>query len=708
MALAALSLIAFAFATGVLITTLGSTALPGVRFHTFNFVAIGALWMLLAHILSARPAPVHAFWHTFLTGVLGALLSVGTLRFIPGGFTPEGAALNIPTAISMSFLMLMAITFSIVLIQRFRSLIHYRRSSRSLLVWRLMLVCAIIAALILGEQESFPESAEDLLDTAQTTMVIAVVILMAVNCFRLSWIVQLSFREKVVTMLLATALLLLISAVQGVGPSAEIMLGSREFASDVQGNEGYFAYLHAYSGGLAVIIQLAGLFGILYCLTAILSLLFHLPTTGDFKRRQDEITAMQGLTGLVQEVFDPDKLLRTITASPIEAGSASASWLAIADADTGSLKPQVVATEGVSSEVIDKIDITGLYQEVERTSLPVLLQKAPEDRRVMTKTKDGIASLLAVPLSARHQVLGVLFVAKKTPEGFEHDDVGAVSMYAAQAALALENARLFEKQVSSERLARELAIAREIQGKLLPTSAPRIPGLSIAASSISAYEVGGDYHDYAKLPNGRVAFIVADVSGKGTSAAFYMAELRGAFHALVQISPDPRISLALINRALWTSLDRNVFITAIYGIVDTENACVSVARAGHCPAAFVDHTGNGRLIRTNGLGIGLDQGRLFEKTLEVTTLPLQSGDILGIYTDGITEARSPSGDEYGYDRCLEVMQTHRSKDADQIRAALLHDVQQFSGNNKSYGDDLTIVILKWTGKPETTATTRQD
>ena len=581
--LALLSLGAFASASGVLISTVGSPPGLDARFIIFNVAAIAALWLFLVHILGKAPPPVHAFWQIFLAGVLAALLSAFTLRFIPGGFTEEGTALNIPTAISMSLLMVLAITFCFVLVQRFRALIHYRRTSRSLFLWRLLLAIVVVAVIILAGLDTVPESAAAFADTMRAIVVAAVVILMAINCFRLSWIVRLSFGEKLITMLLALALLVLFGVVQNVGPSIEIMLGSRAVASEIQGNEGYFAYLHAYSAGMTVIVQFTGLFGVLYSLTAILSLLFHLPTTGDFKRRQDEITAMQGLTGLVQEVFDSDKLLRTITASPIEAGSASASWLVIADAESGSLEPQVVAAEGIARDLISRIDVAALYEEVRRTDKPVLLQRAPSDRRVTTRMKDGVASLLAVPLSARHQVLGALFVVKKTTEGFEHDDVSAVRMYAAQAALALENARLFEEQVRNERLARELAIAREIQRKLLPDSAPHVPGLAVAAASLSAYEVGGDYHDWAKLPDDRIAFIVADVSGKGTSAAFYMAELRGAFNALVQISPDPKEALTQINRALWQSLDRNIFITAIYGLVDTRNASISIAEGGSLP-----------------------------------------------------------------------------------------------------------------------------
>ena len=94
----------------------------------------------------------------------------------------------------------------------------------------------------------------------------------------------------------------------------------------------------------------------------------------------------------------------------------------------------------------------------------------------------------------------------------------------------------------------------------------------------------------------------------------------------------------------------------------------------------------------------MDQGLVFEETLEVTTLPLEKGDLFGFYTDGVTEARNAAGDEYGYDRCLEILQSNRDQSADQIRDALLQDVQYFVGNNNSFGDDLTVVVIKWTGE----------
>ena len=699
--LAAVFLIGTVVGTALLISFLvegGTSKGAEVLFQACVSLAFLALWILLYIGFGSRQAsPVQAFWHALVIGLVCAAVSAAVLQFLPIGLTPDGIPLTIPAAISAAVLSTVAAAFSFFLLLRFRDLVLYRRTRKSLLIWRLM-VGGIVAATLLTVVLDSVSAGWGSLSRPQwsdTVPVVIIVALMALNCLRLSWVVRLSFRDKAVTMMLSLLLLTLLSVVPITLPNIGLAFGSGGIVNESLANASYFAFLDAYSGGLADFVRLVGLFGILYSLTAILSLLFHLPTTGDFQRRTDEMAAMQSLASLVKEVFDPAKLLKTIAASPIEAGSAAASWLAIGDHESGTLEPSIAAAERIGPETLSRIDTSALYREVARKGDPILLQQAQSDRRVGVTSRDGIGSLLAVPLSARKRVLGVLFVTKETANGFEKDDVETVSMYATQAALALENARLFEEQVSNERQARELAIAREVQQKLMPQRAPALNGLSAAASSISAYEVGGDYYDYAELPDGRLAFIVADVSGKGTSAAFYMAELRGAFNSLVLIAPEPRELLCHMNRSLGSSLERNVFITAVYGLLDVHSAELTLARAGHCPAATVSRNGEGRFIRTRGLGLGLDRTGKFEQTLEVERVYLREGDIIALFTDGLAEARNGQGAEYGYDRCLAVLQEHRQEEASSIRDALLTDIDHFVEQGSTYGDDLTLLVIKW-------------
>ena len=687
--------------TALLISSLaeGDTSMGAeVLYQACVSVAFLALWILFYIGFGSRQAsPVQAFWHALVIGLICVVLTAAVLQFLPIGLTPDGTPLTVPAAISAAVLSIVAAAFTFFLLLRIRGLVLYRRTRKSLLMWRLMAGGIVAASLLVVVLNTLSTGWESLSIPrwSETLAIVIIVALMALNCLRLSWVVRLSFRDKAVTMVLSMMVLTLLSAVAVFGPAMDLAFGPGGVTNESQETPNYFVFLGAYSGGLAYFVQLVGIFGILYSLTAILSLLFHLPTTGDFQRRTDEMAAMQSLASLVKEVFDPAKLLRTIAASPIEAGSASASWLAIGDHESGTLEPSIAAAERIGPETLSRIDTSAVYREVARTGDPFLLQKAHADRRIRVTSRDGIGSLLAVPLSARKRVLGVLFVAKETADGFEKDDVETVSMYATQAALALENARLFEEQVSSERQARELAIAREVQRKLMPQNAPAVNGLSAAASSISAYEVGGDYYDYAELPDGRLAFIVADVSGKGTSAAFYMAELRGAFNSLVLIAPEPKELLCHINRSLGSSLEKNVFITAVYGLLDVHCAELTLARAGHCPAATISRTGEGRFIRTRGLGLGLDRTEKFEQTLEVERMKLREGDVIALFTDGLAEARNGEGAEYGYERFLAVLQQHRQEEAISIRDALLQDIDRFVEQGSSYGDDLTLLVIKW-------------
>ena len=281
--------------------------------------------------------------------------------------------------------------------------------------------------------------------------------------------------------------------------------------------------------------------------------------------------------------------------------------------------------------------------------------------------------------------MGALFFTKSMSQAFEPDDLEAITGFAAQAALALDNARLFTERLEVERLERELSIAREVQQKLLPQTLPELDGLSIAATSVPALEVGGDYYDFHPVDEHRLAVIVADVSGKGTSAAFYMAELQGIFKAVSQILPEPDDFLGAANRALATLLEKNVFISVIYGLLDTRNGTLRLARAGHCPAAVSDLSGATHFVDQRGLGLGLDAGPIFTKSLEVKEHQLQPGDVFVMYTDGVVESRNEVGDEYGYDRLLDALSDNRHEDAFELHNALVRDLNDFVVNGE-YGE----------------------
>ena len=245
------------------------------------------------------------------------------------------------------------------------------------------------------------------------------------------------------------------------------------------------------------------------------------------------------------------------------------------------------------------------------------------------------------------------------------------------------------------RLDEELQIARRIQRSLLPSSVPQIPGLCIADLCEPAMEVGGDYYDFFPLGPRQLGVLVADVSGKGTSAALYMAELKGLMLALSRSHRSPRALLVELNDLLADHLDNRSFITMTYAVIDLDAGTLTCARAGHTPLLVV-RGGDSHVIIPDGMVLGLrlpGAGKRFSDLLEEYTQPVQAGDVIVLYTDGITEAMTADGDLFGDEALARVVVAHRALDSAGIRERILRDVRAFVGDAEPH-DDMTMVVLK--------------
>lgn len=319
--------------------------------------------------------------------------------------------------------------------------------------------------------------------------------------------------------------------------------------------------------------------------------------------------------------------------------------------------------------------------------------KLTRDRR-----PEPIGSILSVPLISRSHLLGIIHIAKDVEYGFVKDDIELLTTFADQASIAIDNSRLIKQLIDKERLQQELLVAQAIQLRLLPQSPLEAEGFDIDGISYPAYEVGGDYYDFVKLNNGdditRFGIIVADVSGKGTSAAFYMAELKGVFQSLCSLYPDsPGELLKKVNETVIKGLSKNVFISTLYGLVDVKTRTLTLVNAGHCPAAALIGEEK-KIIRLNGLALGVDKGEVFNRVLSESKIQLSEGDVVVFYTDGIIEAVNQDGEEFGYDRLLKSIDASRNKSAEEIKNDLLSAVNVFTEPGGAIRDDLTIVVLK--------------
>jgi sigma-B regulation protein RsbU (phosphoserine phosphatase) len=258
---------------------------------------------------------------------------------------------------------------------------------------------------------------------------------------------------------------------------------------------------------------------------------------------------------------------------------------------------------------------------------------------------------------------------------------------------------LLAQKAEKERLEQELKIARAIQMSLLPQGPLTMSGASIIAHCEPAREVGGDYYDFLPIDDHTIGILVADVSGKGTSAALYMAELKGIVLSLSQRFTSPRQLLIEADRIISRHLDSRSFITVTYLVLDLESGTLRYSRAGHCPLIYVPgpHAASRtpRLLLPDGLvlGLQLDEGRTFTRLLEEVTLPLGRGDLFVLYTDGISEAMNLEGDCFGDTRLADVVAAHADLPPDELRERILREIGAFAGTAPQH-DDMTMVVLR--------------
>ena len=266
----------------------------------------------------------------------------------------------------------------------------------------------------------------------------------------------------------------------------------------------------------------------------------------------------------------------------------------------------------------------------------------------------------------------------------------ALDTLSAEAALAIENARLYREALDKAKFEQELKVAAAIQQALLPPAAREGAFFSTAAASIACRAVGGDFFDYVDLPSGEFGFIVGDVAGKGSPAALLAAAVLGMFSAEATYQPSAAAVITRLNHGLFRRAIESRFLTTFYGVLGRDGA-LTYCNAGHNAPILVSASGIRRL-ETGGMVLGLFEHAQFEEE----TVKLEPGDVIIAFSDGVTEALNEAGDEYTDERLLAAVQTHRGKSPQKVLDALLADVQAFA-HGATQSDDVTMVMIRYSG-----------
>ncbi|WP_281615394.1 PP2C family protein-serine/threonine phosphatase [Flammeovirga sp. SubArs3] len=483
------------------------------------------------------------------------------------------------------------------------------------------------------------------------------------------WVPHLNFQQKI----------------QGIFKLAFIMLALSYFVASFQF---YFYEQSLISDDLIKnLFPLTLLiFVFVYAASSTLFMLFSLPTSSVFEKKEQEISSFRDLSLAVRDGKKDADVYKVLLNSSLKSIQADAGW--IMDNDYN-----VKVVTGITEEDI-KIVLQDLRDASYEGQAPSKLNFQPYFKK--ENANRNYRSILALPIIVDQEVKGSLILVKRLHNSIDSVMQATVSTYVAQAGIALFNLDLLSKAVKNEVYKNSMQIAKQTQEALMPKSLEINENIEVYVTWEPAIVVGGDYYDMHRLNDNEVSFIIADVSGKGPKAAFNMAQMKGIYQSLAReenILPSEFFTKA--NAALTGCIQRDTFITATYLHVNTEEKKVDFARAGHCPTLYYNaESREATFLDNRGLGLGIVRNNSYKKFIHNHEIKYNHGDLLVLYTDGITEARSKNGvDEYGYEHMQTIIENNNNLPLKEIANKILEDIYAFMGK-KAMDDDFTLLLIR--------------
>jgi serine/threonine protein kinase len=383
-----------------------------------------------------------------------------------------------------------------------------------------------------------------------------------------------------------------------------------------------------------------------------------------------------------------DETLRHVALLVFDAVPAERCLIMLREGDDAGLKVRAVETRD-RKPVEDEVRVSRtIVEEVVGRGRSVLTSDAQHDPRFMssTITFQGIRSVLAVPLGVGERIFGMIYADSPfTTSRFSEDHLKVLTTLGSVAAIRVENTRLLE-----EHLERELRLAREIQQRFQPTAPPTIAGYELQGISFPAHQIGGDYYDFITREDGRLVVALGDVSCRGTAGALLMSSLHAAVHGQVSEGHSVLETVGAVNRYLADNTPANRFVTLFYAELDPATGALAFVNAGHNPP-LIAHGADSTLEQL-GAG-GLPLGILPDYDYREGRTQLRPGDVLVVYSDGVTETQNPQGEEFGTERLQQVISQNLRATASGIRDKIEAALSAFAQGTPAV-DDITLVIVK--------------
>lgn len=360
--------------------------------------------------------------------------------------------------------------------------------------------------------------------------------------------------------------------------------------------------------------------------------------------------------------------------------------LSLVDSVGMSKDPCVITESRIVQFLKDKYLITK-YPSIEQTDFKLVFPDEKAERLI----SQGVYTI--IPMIVKSKIVGLLlFGLKHSGSHFAGKDLELLWAAANQAAISIENARLYKLEVEKQKIERDLDLARKIQQGLLPQCIPDMNGLDIYGEMIPAMQVGGDYYDLIQISDSKLFVVVGDVSGKGLSASLYMTKLQTMIKLNCSDDKSPKDILVDINKRIYTEMDRSSFVTISLALFDLEKRTLRFCRAGHMPVLQASN-GTVQSYRTQGLGVGIEKGIIFEKSLVEEEVKISTGQIYAFFTDGVTEAMNEKNELFGDENLNAILKNKSTARSSEIVNEIWSSVQTFRGEAE-VNDDMTMVVVK--------------
>ncbi|MCG8306413.1 MAG: SpoIIE family protein phosphatase [Cytophagales bacterium] len=611
---------------------------------------------------------IDLLWKVFVTGLIATVVSLSS-NFLMSLLKDQEHGRNPYFLDTLYYINVGLITtFLIATFTVCKRLILYQKSKRLIRTWNVFEYGLLGSSLLFFTNLNIYSG----LGWFIQSLLALLAIVLSVN---LKWVAYLSFKQKWKSILL----IILIGLYIGY------------FYTILNGYEESNGFVPVFSALKVFSINALYFFALVYCVFSVLVILFNLPTSSVFEQKIVEAVNFQRLSQSRNTGQNEDQVFEILIDSAASVSVANAAWLDILDENEDVKKTLFHKTGQREKEIILKSIKTNQVKGI-KSSVPS--RNIKKNRFVAEIKHEVYRSIFVIPVFIQDKQVAVLSLVKDVNDGFNKETIEIIRTFINQASISIENYRLMEEAIINERYKEELKIAKQVQDSLLPKHLSTIDGIEMSAFSKPAAEVGGDYFDTYKMSDSRIALVIGDVSGKGTSAAFHMSQMKGIFQSLVQLNISAREFIIKANNALSSCLDRTSFITTTYFIIDGKEKKFEFSRAGHCPTLyFSEKDKKVKFLEDNGLGLGILRDDQFNDFVEVNEIGYNSGDVLFLYTDGITEAKNQKHEEFGYERLMKFLEKNAFYSADYIKEEILKTLYDFCGTS-NLDDDITTLIVK--------------